>query len=290
MGLIDSLDGLNETTRQTFCKLNLLIIGIGPWSKKIQSAIERSNSAIEVQFASARLFISGESQVLKNLQDFDVIWISSRSENQLMILSQLKNFLGIIYIEKPYAASGAGLSDLIEFIDRHDLNIQLSQPWTFSQHWLTFKEELRRIEGGYFEIIRGGSTDHKYLNPVLDWIPHDLNLIYSYMSGAISKIETQDIDWNRAGDAVKFLLIVNESYHFHMHSGNLGAERIATWTTGKKIFDFSKPLDQQNFIVENPESERHALVDMLTNAILTPKNQVISQLKFHQLVIGSLGL
>jgi len=290
LGLIDSLDGLNETTRQTFSKLNLLIIGIGPWSNKIQAAIERSSSAIEVQIASARAFISGESHVLNNLLDFDVIWISARSENQLMILGQLKNFLGIIYIEKPYAASSAGLSDLIEFIDRHDLNIELSQPWTFSQHWLTFREELQRIEGGNFEIIRGGPTAHKYLSPVLDWIPHDLNLIYSYVGGAISKIETQDIEWNRAGDAVKFLLIVNEDYHFHMQSGNLGAERIATWTTGKKIFDFSKPLDQQNLIGENPESERHALVDMLTTSILTPKNQLISQLKFHQLVIGSLGL
>jgi hypothetical protein len=270
--------------------LNLLIIGIGPWSNKIQAAIERSNSAIELQIASARAFISGESHVLKNLLDFDVIWISSRTENQLMILSQLKYFLGVIYIEKPYAANSAGLSDLIEFIDGHDLNIQLSQPWTFSQHWLTFREEFRRIEGVHFEIIRGGATAHKYLNPVLDWIPHDLNLIYSYVGGAISKIETQDIEWNRAGDAVKFKLIVNENYHFRMHSGNLGAERLATWTTGKKIFDFSKPLDQQNLIGENPEPERHSLVDMLTTAKITPKNQLISQLKFHQLVIGSLGL
>lgn len=290
MGLIGSLDGLSETTRQTFYKLNLLIVGIGPWSNKIKAAIDSSGSQIEVRITSAREVISDDRRIVENLRDFDAIWISSKPENQLKILSQLTTFSGTIYLEKPYAASSAGLSNLVEFIAEHDLDIKLSQPWTFSQHWLFFREELWRIESSDFEITRGGPTGHDYLNPVLDWIPHDLNLIFSYLSGVINKIETQHIKWNNANDGVELILILNDCYRFHLVTGNIGPKRIATWVTGEQIFDFNKPLSEQGASVEKTLLYKHSLVDMLQTRIPTSKLQIISQLQFQQIVISSLGL
>ena len=290
MGLIGSLDGLSETTRQTFYKLNLLLIGIGPWSNKIKTAIDSSDSQIEVRITSAREVLSGDCHAISNLRGFDVIWISTKSENQLNILRQLKTFSGTIFLEKPYAASSAGLSNLAEFIAEHDLNIKLSQPWTFSQHWLFFKEEMLRSEINDFAITRGGPTGHDYLNPVLDWIPHDLNLIFSYFNGVINQIETKNIKWNIANDSVELVLIVNDSYRFHLVTGNIGSERIATWVSGEKIFDFNKPLIEQGASVEKSFLNKHSFVDMLQAKIPTSKLQIISQLKFQQVVISSLGL
>lgn len=290
MGLIGSSGGLSETTRQTFYKLNLLLIGIGPWSNKIKTAIDSSDSQIEVRITSAREVLSGDCHVIANLRGFDVIWISTKSENQLNILRQLKTFSGTIFLEKPYAASSAGLSNLAEFIAEHDLNIKLSQPWTFSQHWLFFKEEMLRSEINDFEITRGGPTGHDYLNPVLDWIPHDLNLIFSYFNGEINQIETKNIKWNIANDSVELVLIVNDSYRFHLVTGNIGSERIATWVSGEKIFDFNKPLIEQGASVEKSFLNTHSFVDMLQAKIPTSKLQIISQLQFQQVVISSLGL
>lgn len=290
MGLIGSSGGLSETTRQTFYKLNLLLIGIGPWSNKIKTAIDSSDFQIEVRITSAREVLSGDCHVIANLRGFDVIWISTKSENQLNILRQLTTFSGTIFLEKPYAASSAGLANLAEFIAEHDLNIKLSQPWTFSQHWLFFKEEMLRSEINDFEITRGGPTGHDYLNPVLDWIPHDLNLIFSYFNGAINQIETKNIKWNIANDCVELVLIVNDSYRFHLVTGNIGSERIATWVSGEKIFDFNKPLIEQGAIVEKSILNKHSFVDMLQAKIPNSKLQIISQLQFQQVVISSLGL
>jgi hypothetical protein len=270
--------------------LNLLLIGIGPWSSKIKTAIDSSDSQIEVRITSAREVLSDDCHVIANLRDFDVIWISTKSENQLNILRQLKTFSGTIFLEKPYAASSAGLSNLAEFIAEHDLNIKLSQPWTFSQHWLFFKEEMLRCKINDFEITRGGPTGHDYLNPVLDWIPHDLNLIFSYFNGSINQIETKNIKWNIANDSVELVLIVNDSYRFHLVTGNIGSERIATWVSGEKIFDFNKPLNEQGASVEKSFLSKHSFVDMLQAKIPTSKLQIISQLQFQQVVISSLGL
>lgn len=267
-----------------------MLIGIGPWSNKIKTAIESSDSQIELLITSAREVLSGDSHILENLRSFDVIWISTKTENQLGILRQLKTFSGTIFLEKPYAASSAGLSNLVEFIAEHDLNIKLSQPWTFSQHWLFFKEEMLRSETNDFEITRGGPTGHDYLNPVLDWIPHDLNLIFSYFNGAINQIETKNIRWNNANDGVDLVLIVNDSYRFHLVTGNIGSKRIATWVSGEKIFDFNRSLSEQGASVKKSSLSEHSFVEMLQAKTPTSKLQIISQLQFQQVVISSLGL
>jgi hypothetical protein len=290
MGYLASSSGQPETTRRIFSELKVLIVGAGEWARKIESICKIPESNIDVSILPAREFISEDGKTHLELAEFDKIWICTRPGMQNQALAKLVLFKGEIILEKPYVETSRDYLKLFEILDRSDLNIVLSQPWTFSTGWRTYKSLLNKQKVEIFHISRLGSQAHSFINPVADWLPHDLNLILDFFEGNVFELNVHSISWNTSRDRVNFSLAVNEKYLFNIISGFHSSERIATWKTNDITFNFLNSELSSNLEDSKWIKESHPLLTFLRNR--HTKNQVLTRrnLSFHQKIFSELGL
>lgn len=169
----------------------ILLIGKGAWSRKIKEAIEAQNVAWEVKVISARSFIattSNSNEINEKFNRFELIWITSTPQNQIVILDQLKQFKKKIILEKPIVTKESEIGVLQEIIHNSQSQIYLSEPWTFSRLWRETKEILLTIDGDLaIQTRRGGILLRPGFPAEIDWGPHDLYLLYDYAHGMGAK-------------------------------------------------------------------------------------------------------
>jgi predicted dehydrogenase len=235
-----------------------------------------------------REFLSGDYGVAQKDQAIDYVWICSRPEFQFSVLKKLGKTNSKVILEKPYSDKASNYAELIHWIEDTNIQVALSQPWTFSKSWKSFKQLLDLSIDIDFEIRRTGEQAHSYINPVLDWLPHDLNLIINYL--APSELETVFISKEYGNNAVKFNLLVNETYRFSVHSGLSSNSRDAYWQTSSKKINFldgtlSLGNGQQEII-----QEFHPILDYLESLGDSDQNLVRQSLIFHSQIFSSLGM
>lgn len=180
----DSFHGRRLTIQRTSSVNRVLLIGAGTWSQKISSAIRDSDRNWEAEIVSARDFIS----IAEDLKDFyelcnkfELIWITTTPQNQIIVLKQLEQFKKKIILEKPIVTKESEIVVLRKIICDSQAKIYLSQPWTFSTLWSEAKKILLTMEGGLaIQAERGGTLLRSGFPPEIDWGPHDLYLLYDY--------------------------------------------------------------------------------------------------------------
>lgn len=290
MVYLDSLAGRRRTTLQTFYKLKLLIIGAGKWSQKIETVCKVSTESIVVEIISARDFLANDKTLNKNLNFFDRIWISTRPIFQLELLKRISGFYGLVIIEKPYAQNSFELFNLSELAASQQLSISLSQPWTFSEGWNQFKNYSKSEGLVDFSVIRVGQLMHYYLNPIEDWLPHDLNLILDFIDDSTIKIGMDSINWNPGKDRVEFELLINNKYRFIIDSGFYPMGRIARWESSGREVDFINSIITEPNGQEVPIIEKHPIINLLKGVGQSVTGRLERDIKFHFEVMNALGL
>lgn len=270
--------------------MKLLIIGAGNWARKIESVCIGSDASIGPTVVSSREFLKGEDRFNIHLETYDRIWICTRPQYQLDILSLLTSYPGLIILEKPYVNSANKFHELIYILSEMKNTVVLSQPWTFSNAWNLFKNVSRENVNSDFVITRVGNQAHQYINPVSDWLPHDLNLVLDFILQPLDEVQIVSQEWSKAKKNVQFKMIINESLHFNIESGLSEGERVSIWKNNSLKVDFLNSILTDEFNNQTEIRETHPIVEFLKRCESEISRDVKTSLQFHHQVMRELGL
>ena len=207
----------------------ILIIGVGPWSSKLAKALSLE-AGLEIKRIGARDFISNASN--SNLRTVDMIWICSTPAMQIMILGLLVTLRSNckIIIEKPYFTDIQEMTMLICTVEPILGRIHLSEPWTFSRVWESFKQDiLCESKNQLIEITRGGpKTSHRFIAPQ-DWLPHDINLLSSLSRVTGHKLNFSNARWGKNNENLSVSADLGEKIRIELNGGLYESKRVANW-------------------------------------------------------------
>jgi hypothetical protein len=209
--------------------VNLLIIGQGAWASKIQSVLGISASGIQATSISARFALKDPSQMVEAAENSEVIWISTKPEWQLELLPKLSKFSGKLILEKPYIFDENSMDTFTEFTRNFKGVLQLSEPWTFSSIWSSVRNEIRERSNVEFIVERGGPTGHNFMSTVMDWLPHDVNLLFDLYGIELLKSEISNIHWKKKRSELEFQISMGSESSYLFRVGNFEGTRIASW-------------------------------------------------------------
>ena len=280
----------NELHSRHSLNLKLLIVGSGTWAQKIEAVCNEVGGNIEPKVISAREFLKNKMLPTENLETFDRIWICTRPSLQIEVLGKLSGYVGIVILEKPYAGHS---QDFFTFFDRSKNmkpRIILSQPWTFSSGWNRFKGSIDSYTDPDFEISRVGQQMHSYINPVADWLPHDLNLILDLVEDSILEVELTKQQWSIARDRVQFQLSLNNTWNFTIDSGLNNSGRISMWKSKYHEIDFTNSVLTDNFGHQEVIIEKHPIIDFLNHYDDGKLQRIERDIRFHFEIMKGLGL
>jgi hypothetical protein len=209
------------------------LIGEGSWSKKISNICEISPKGWEVEVISSRSFASMESESIgfrEFCENFDLIWITTTPENQIVHLGQLSNSKVKVILEKPIITKETDILTLRQILNHRQCKVYLSQPWTFSMLWKEAKGILLKMQGSLnIQIERGGDLLRSTFTPEIDWAPHDLYLLYDYAQDLGEKRSQLSLTSRSLEDRsilLKFLLDANVKIAL---KAGYRHRRIASW-------------------------------------------------------------
>ncbi len=224
-----------------------------------------------------------ESGRLKKVSaEFDVVWICTRPEWQLDILEELNVFAGQAIIEKPYLNDKTSLGRLFDFLELTPGRVQLSEPWTHTSIWDETKKLLVVNESESIQIQRGGTTGHEYINEVLDWLPHDVNLLFDLFGDELLKAQFSDIVWFHQKREVQFKLDISQSKVVSLRIGQFEKGRVALWASGKIEVDFIKSFIQNNVAKTIIDELKNPFVTQLEKGPDVNLDRLKQQLRVHE--------
>lgn len=172
---------------------NLVIIGEGKWGMKILNILKNEN--LNVSLISARDFLNKPQDFAKNGSN-SIFWICSRPDLQLAIAIHLANLkVQKIIIEKPYFRTKEEFDSLVRLIESSERSkFFVSEPWAHSALWREGKKVIYNLYKSSsrisIKVDRGSDDLRDFINPVQDWLPHDIGLLFDLsMTLGKSKIE-----------------------------------------------------------------------------------------------------
>ena len=115
-------------------------MGAGTWAHKIEAVCNEATSGIQNKLNPARQFLNSGNISEEELTSYDRIWICTQPRLQLEVLGKLTNYPGVVILEKPYAENSQDYFTLFNLSQDKKSRIILSQPWTFSNAWRSFKK------------------------------------------------------------------------------------------------------------------------------------------------------
>jgi hypothetical protein len=219
MGSKGFLLGLKITTQVKFSNHNLLIIGSGAWPRKINSIIQSNNKELNVSSIGARKFLSFSPETISQSIDNQNIWIATRPNLQIEILKKIATHNNKVIIEKPFATSTRELEKMLNIFMETSNRLYLSEPWKHSKVWskkLNSITENRNFQ--HIIINRGGPIERTYINPVWDWIQHDLGLVGQLLSEQKENVSI-DLKWVQQNKTLNINLVSPHEFRIELNVG-----------------------------------------------------------------------
>jgi hypothetical protein len=217
----------------------LLIIGSGPWPQKIKSILNANNHQVKINSIGARDFLSIGIMDIKGYVNDQIVWIATIPTIQLEILNRIKLQSNSVIIEKPFATNSKELKSFINLSNESKNILYLSEPWRHSKTWEFIKNKITEQNSLQSIVIyRGGPSMRTYMNPVWDWIQHDLGLVGELLKEYQGEIE---IGFKWLNDGKTLNLNINSSSRFNIEI-NVGyfSERVEFWEiNGKEKINFN---------------------------------------------------
>lgn len=246
--------------------MKLLIIGQGAWASKIQSVLTNLSSGIYASTVSARAALEDSSKIFEISRDSEVIWICTKPEWQLELLPKFAKFKGKLILEKPYIVDELSVHQISEFLNIFKGVLQISEPWTFSNIWGAAKNEIKETSNLEFTISRGGPTGHDFMSAVMDWLPHDINLLFDLYGSELMKSEVSDIHWEDGRSELQFQVSVRSGIKFTIKIGNFEGQRIAKWVSKDLKINFgNSTLTRGNTVVNVAQGKNPFLAQIEAN-------------------------
>jgi len=238
MDFTDFLIGLKIITQVKFSSQNLLIIGSGAWSRKISSIVKSNNQELNVSSISARDFLDLGGGALPQAINDQLIWVATRPNNQIDILNRIISYTNKVIIEKPFATNSDEVKKIKDILNKTYNRLYLSEPWKHSKIWANAKNSISKNKNFQDIVInRGGPIERTYINPVWDWIQHDLGLVGQLLLEQNDNILI-DLEWVQRNKTLNIKLVLPDRFRFEINIGYF-PEKIANWKiNGETKIDF----------------------------------------------------
>jgi hypothetical protein len=237
-----------------------------------------------------------EGKDQKELSHFDLIWICSTPEMQLISIKKLLQISAAkILVEKPISSFPEINYEIAKLIAIQN-NVFISRPWNFSNLWKFFLGEcLSEGEIISVEINHSGESNRDFMTPPQDWLHHDLCLLQELLK--FKRYDKLDylVEWTKSKSQLDIAGIGVISVRV---SGGLSAERSSTFevrfrNNTKMIMDMSRNkcykfnstgevqefeftnknslflmvnyfVDLNSNLIENKEEEKLQILDLLS--------------------------
>jgi len=203
----------------------LLLVGRGPWSTKIATAIAREDLYIKVEQISARSLLIDVNPIQE--LTFKYVWLCTRPDLQSKLLSHLSGIDSIFILEKPFAVTERGFREIHESKAYVSGRVRQSRVWKYSPIWQYFMAN-RPKEITKIEINRGSPVQNSVLPLPEDWISHDLYLLTDLFGETVLPIEIKEASCTDEKLNCLFSL-KNASVVIQMSTGKFN-EKCANWT------------------------------------------------------------
>ena len=235
----DFLNGRKTTTQVKYSINHLLVIGSGPWSQKIKSVLNTNHNHIEVSSVGARDFLVLDSTNIGVNTKEQIIWIATTPTIQLEVLNKIEFLQNRVIIEKPFATNLKELESFIQISNMSQNTMYLSEPWRYSKIWMFIKNKIGEQNSlQNILIYRGGPKTRSYINPVWDWIQHDLGLVGELLKEHQDTVQIE-FEWLNEGKTLKLKIISGNKFNIEINVGYF-PERVEFWKINDtEIVDFN---------------------------------------------------
>ena len=235
----DFLNGRKTTTQVKYSINHLLVIGSGPWSQKIKSVLNTNHNHIEVTSVGARDFLVLDSTNIGVNTKEQIIWIATTPTIQLEVLNKIEFLQNRVIIEKPFATNLKELESFIQISNMSQNTMYLSEPWRYSKIWMFIKNKIGEQNSlQNILIYRGGPKTRSYINPVWDWIQHDLGFVGELIKEHQDTVQIE-FEWLNEGKTLKLKIISGNKFNIEINVGYF-PERVEFWKINDtEIVDFN---------------------------------------------------
>ena len=272
----DFLNGQKITIQVKYSINHLLVIGSGPWSQKIKSVLNTNHNHIQITSVGARDFLLLDSTNIGVNTKEQIIWIATTPTIQLEVLNKIEFLQNRVIIEKPFATNSKELESFIQISNMSQNTMYLSEPWRYSKIWMFIKNKIG--EQNFLQNIlinRGGPKTRSYINPVWDWIQHDLGLVGELLKEYQNTVQVE-FEWLNEGKTLKLKITSGNKFNIEINVGYF-PERVEFWKINDtEIIDFNdnqftndQPLyTMYEFVKNNRFTNKLIEQSWLTNEVI----------------------
>ncbi len=157
---------------------SIVIIGKGVWSNKISEVLFDQDNTLNIEKYSARSFLLKGEQEISQIVSGQFLWITTTPDLQIELLKKMESLDFIAILEKPVATKTIKIDEVLNLILSLKADTYLSQPWRYSKVWENIRSVTQNLPTPLkIKVTRGGPGVRAYIDPVEDWVYHDLGLV-----------------------------------------------------------------------------------------------------------------
>ena len=246
----------------------LVIIGKGVWSNKISQILLNQDNSLKITCYSAQDFLQKSKEEISQIVSGQFLWITTTPDLQLKILKKTEDLNFRVILEKPIATKTTEMDQVLNLILSLKADTYLSLPWSYSEVWSSIRLAIQNLPTPLkIKVTRGGPIARTYINPVEDWIYHDLGLlgelIYDYKELLTIKILSAN------SRNLKINIKVPNKFDIDLNVGYF-SEKLALWEING--------MYQFNFFPRIPVKDNPIFTMYLNYQNRTDKNNLSEQL------------
>ena len=216
----------------------LVIIGKGIWSNKISQILLNQDNSLKITCYSAQDFLQKSKEEISQIVSGQFLWITTTPDLQLKILKKTEDLNFRVILEKPIATKTTEMDQVLNLILSLKADTYLSLPWSYSEVWSSIRLAIQNLPTPLkIKVTRGGPIARTYINPVEDWIYHDLALLGELFLDYKNYLNVTILSSNDKNLTVN--LVVPNKFDIELNVGYF-SEKIGLWEINSThVFNFS---------------------------------------------------
>lgn len=247
---------------------SIVLIGKGDWSNKIYEVLLDQDDTLNIEKYSARDFLLKSELEISNIVAGQFLWITTTPELQIELLKKMKSLDFRVILEKPIATKNIKTDEVLNLILNLKADTFLSQPWKYSSVWESIKTATQNLPTPLkIKVTRGGPGVRTYIDPVEDWIYHDLGLLGELIDDYKELLTLKILSANSRN--LKINIKVPNKFDIDLNVGYF-SEKIALWEING-TYEF-------NFFPKIPVEDNPIFTMYLNYQNRTGKNNLSEQL------------
>jgi len=247
---------------------SIVLIGKGDWSNKISEVLLDQDDTLNIEKYPSRDFLLKSELEISKIVSGQFLWITTTPDLQIELLKKMEGLDFRVILEKPVATKTIKIDEVLNLILSLKADTYLSQPWRYSKVWENIRSATQNLHTPLkIKVTRGGPGTRAYIDPVEDWVYHDLGLIGELIDDFKELLDIKILLANSRN--LKINIKVPNKFDIELNVGYF-SEKIALWEING-IYEF-------NFFSKIPEEDNPIFTMYLNYQNRINKNNLSDQL------------